>query len=213
MLVRALPPGGALAGLVGGGRIEVIDDSLGIGGRIATRLSSAGVDAHVVAELSQGAAGAVFAPGLGPIRSPEDAVAIQRAALKAAKTLAKKKGQNRVLVTLQDTGGDFGLAGRAGERVWVGGLSGLVKTAAAEWPDAAVKVIDVSSDGVSPEEVADRVAAELLRGGQDVEVALGPNGERSVVRHEPAPYSATSAGSSRVRPGSVLVVTGGARGV
>ena len=82
---------------------------------------------------------------------------MQRAALGAARVLARRPPGDRVLVTLQDTGGDFGVSGRAGERAWSGGLPGLVKTAAAEWPDAAVKAIDVACSDVSLDEVADRV--------------------------------------------------------
>ena len=160
--------------------------------------------------VSEGAAGVVFADGLRAV-SPEGATGVHLAALHAARALARRQGE-RVFVTLQDTGGDFGLSGRAGDRAWVGGLSGLTKTVAAEWAGAGVKAIDIGAGDAPVEQVAARVVAELLGGGADVEVALGPGGVRSVVEHHAAAY-APAMERARVREGSVIVVSGGARGV
>ena len=101
----------------------------------------------------------MFARGLGALGTYDEAVDIQRAALASARTFAAAKGK-RFFVVLQDTGGDFGLAGRAGVRAWSGGLAGLAKTAAAEWPEASAKAIDVERDGASPEAVAAKVVEE-----------------------------------------------------
>jgi NADP-dependent 3-hydroxy acid dehydrogenase YdfG len=213
VLEAAAPAGFALPGLFGPGRVEVVDDERGIGSRIAARLSRAGVDAHVVGEVSGDASGVIFAKGILVHDAQADAIDVQRAAFAAARVLARRGPGGRVLVTLQDTGGDFATGGRAGERAWSGGLVGLVKTATAEWPDAAVKAIDVACTDVSPEVVADRVVAELLLGGRDVEVALAPDGARAVVRHRPAAYRPLAPSAMPIRPGTVLIVSGGARGV
>jgi NADP-dependent 3-hydroxy acid dehydrogenase YdfG len=162
--------------------------------------------------VSADATGVVFAKGLLATDSQDEAIAVQRSALEAARVLSRQKS-HRVLVTLQDTGGDFGAAGTAGGRAWSGGLAGLAKTAAAEWPDAAVKAIDVAATGETPDLAADRVVAELLLGGRDVEVALRSDGTRAIVRHRPAAYKAVAPAEARVRPGSVIIVSGGARGV
>jgi NAD(P)-dependent dehydrogenase (short-subunit alcohol dehydrogenase family) len=198
--------------LLTAGRIEAVDDGGGVSQAIVAHLTAAGVDAHVVREVSSDAAGVVFARGLGEVGSLDQAVAVQRAALQAARAIAQRPGQ-RVFVTLQDTGGDFGLSGRAGDRAWIGGLAGLAKTAAAEWPDAGIKAIDIACGGGSPDLIAQRVTAELLLGGSDVEVALDHAGRRSVVELRPAAYGRRSRDASRVRPGLVIVVSGGARGV
>jgi hypothetical protein len=192
--------------------MEIVDDERGIGGRIAARLVAVGVDAHVVANVSSDATGAIFAKGILADESQEGALDVQRAAMAAAKVLARRPPGHRVFVTLQDTGGDYASSGRAGARAWSGGLVGLVKTAAAEWPDAAPKAIDVATGDVSLDVVADRVVAELLLGGRDVEVAIASDGARTIVRHRAAAYR-PAAGGARVRPGSVLIVSGGARGV
>ena len=204
-----------MPGLFSGGLIEIVDDERGIATHIAARLVALGVDARTVAQVSAEASGVIFARGLLALDSPEAAIAVQRTALAAARTLARHtpSERERVFITLQDTGGDFAVSGNAGERAWSGGLAGLAKTAAAEWPDAAVKAIDVACAGASPDAIADRIVGELLAGGRDVEVALAADGTRSTVRHRTAAYRPMSPSESRIRPGSVLVVSGGARGV
>ena len=203
--------------MLAGGRVEVVDnagDASGVGARIAARLQALGVDAHAVTLATSEASGILFAKGiLASDASQDDGIAVQRAALAAARTFARRErrdSEHRFFVTLQDTGGDFAASGRAGERAWGGGLPGLVKTAAAEWPDAAVKAIDVATAGASPDAVAERVVAELLLGGRDVEVALGADGGRATYRHRPVAYRPVPA---RIRRGAVLIVSGGARGV
>jgi hypothetical protein len=204
-------PGFALPGLFGEGRIEVVDDGAGIATAIVARLGALGVEARVVAQASPEASGVVFARGLAHVASFEDAVALQRAALASARAFAKSTTK-RVFATLQDTGGDFGLSGRASERAWTGGLAGLAKTAAGEWPEASAKTIDVERAGASPDDVARRVVQELALGGGDVEVGLPASGRRTVVRHVPAPYAPVG-GAPSFREGTVIVVSGGARGV
>jgi hypothetical protein len=210
--VASPPSGFALPGLLTVGRIDVVDDDTGFGEPIATRLCRLGVDARVVAQVSADAAGVIFVKGLCAEESPEKATGVQRDALSAARTLANHQG-GRIFVTLQDTGGAFGLSGRAGERAWMGGLAGLAKTAAAEWPDAAVKAIDVARTSGSPDAVAQRIVAELLLGGRDVEVGLGRSGGRAVIHHRPAGYGSAHPQRARLDAGSVVIVSGGARGV
>jgi NAD(P)-dependent dehydrogenase (short-subunit alcohol dehydrogenase family) len=194
------------------GRLEIVDDGEGYGEHLASKLSQLGADAHLVEQVSPEAEGVVFARGLRTVQSMGEAISIQRDAVRAARTLAKRQGE-RLFVSLQDTGGDFGLSGRAGERAWTGGLAGLAKTAAAEWSDAAVKAIDISCVGIPAETVADRIVGELLFGGRDLEVALTRNGTRAVVHHRPAPYVPISDATSWLQAGSVVIVSGGARGV
>jgi hypothetical protein len=209
--VPAAAPGFALPGLLDGGRVELVDDRRGVAAAMAAKLRHLGVDAAVVDRATADAVGVVFAAGLGTIASFDDAVAIQRAALASARAFAPATTK-RFFVMLQDTGGDFGLSGRSGERAWSGGLAGLAKTAGAEWPDTAAKAIDVECAGEAADAVAARVVDELLRGGGEIEVGLESSGRRTVVRHVPAPY-ATGARGKALREGTVVVVSGGARGV
>jgi len=204
-------PGFCIPGLFTVGRIEVIDRGSKLGAAIAARLVESGVDAHAVEQASADAAGVVFVSGLAEETSVAGAIEVQLEAARAARTLAQRKAP-RVFVTVQGTGGDFGLSGRAGERAWTAGLAGLAKTVVAEWPDSAAKAIDVALVGSDPDVVAARVASELLLGGRDVEVGLGRSGGRGVVHHRAAPYAQPSP-DARIRAGSLVVVSGGARGV
>ena len=60
-----------------------------MGRALAGKLSALGVDAHAVAQVSAGAAGVVFARGLLARDSQDEAIAVQRAALEAARALAR----------------------------------------------------------------------------------------------------------------------------
>ncbi len=196
-----------------GGRVEVVDDGRGIATAIAAKLRGLGIEASVVGRATAEASGVIFAAGLGAVESFEQAVAMQRAALANARAFAASPSK-RFFVTLQDTGGDFGLSGRAGDRAWSGGLSGLAKTAAGEWVDAAAKAIDVECAGAQPAAVAARVVDELMLGGGELEVGLERSGRRTIVRHVPAPYASQAGHASLpLGEGTVVVVSGGARGV
>jgi NAD(P)-dependent dehydrogenase (short-subunit alcohol dehydrogenase family) len=213
ILVESPASGVALRGLLAAGPIDIVDDGSGYGQQITGRLQKLGVNARLVPQVSSDATGVIFARGLAVVRTQDEAIAVQRDAWNAARSLAKSRRDDCVFVTLQDTGGDFGLSGRAGERAWSGGLAGLAKTAAAEWPDASVKAIDVACAGADADVVAAQVVSELFCGGSDVEVALAAAKPRAVVRHRPLPYAPTESESTRLSPGSVIVVSGGARGV
>jgi NADP-dependent 3-hydroxy acid dehydrogenase YdfG/acyl carrier protein len=114
-------------------------------------------------------------------------------------------------ITVQDTGGDFGLSGQAGRGAWLGGVAGIAKTAAAEWPGVQVRVIDLERASQASGQLARRLATELLAGSADQEVGLRADGRRSVLVEQAL---AEVAGPAPALPeGAVLVVSGGARGI
>ena len=153
--------------------------------------------------------------------------------------MARTVAAGGVFVTVQDTGGDFGCSGAEPGRSWLGGLAGLARTAAREWPAASVKAIDCARAGRSPEQVADAVVAELLTGGPALDVGLPADGSRVVLAdtdtdtdagadQPPGPVGAAHAGhpvtaagvagpggaaAAAIGPDSVIVASGGARGV
>jgi len=159
----------------------------------------------------------IFLGGLADLPSVDAALAVNREAFLAAKRVAAKAAEGVVFVTVQDTGGDFGLAGST--RAWLGGLPGLVKTAAQEWPNAGLRAIDVERGGRDAETLASLLADELLRGGPTrvsgasgggLEVALSADGNRRTLQS----YAADVATSTpNVTKDSVLLCAGGARGV
>ena len=118
-----------------------------------------------------------------------------------------------VFVTVQDTGGDFGLAGSP--RAWLGGLPGLVKTAALEWPNVGARAIDLDLGELSAADAGAVIAQELLAGGLELEVALTPSAEtkRRTLESYREDLDANADATPRLGPTDVVLASGGARGV
>ncbi|MBI1324900.1 SDR family NAD(P)-dependent oxidoreductase [bacterium] len=98
-------------------------------------------------------------------------------------------------------------------------LSGLVKTLAWEWPDVAARVFDIDPRWAEwqPAAAAEQVAAELFMDGpvergfsdRDIESPVTPILE-PIVRETAADIRRMQ---DAIRPGDLVIVTGGARGV
>jgi acyl transferase domain-containing protein len=185
--------------------VVVVGEPGDVAAELCARLAARGVTVEVADEAPAGARGVVFL-ALGAAGFDE-ALATSRAAFHAAKAIA---GRATLFVTVQDTGGDFGLAG-AGASAWRAGIAALAKTAAIEWPDASVKAIDLEQGGRSAGALADALAAELLGGGPEREVGLHADGRRTTLACAPAPRARP--GAPAIGPDSVVVASGGARGV
>jgi len=197
--------------LVDGTPVYITDDGGGIASRLAERLMEAGAQVIVTAAVPADARAVICLDGLRPVHEADAALATNADLFQIATTVAAGYEANGGLfVTVQDTGGDHGLFSASGDRAWLGGLSGLAKTAAQEWPKAVVRTIDLAAEGAAPEAVAARLAAELLHGGADREIGLTADGQRcTFVLVE----TAASGGVPSVTADSVLVVSGGGRGV
>ena len=226
-VVRAVPApasGLAMLGLTTG-PLAVTDDGAGIAPLMVAQLARHGIAAKVVTHVPADARGVVALDGLRPVASVDEALAAERAAFRAAREIAARMdAEGGVFVTVQDTGGDFGLTGyrsvtgtdgtSAGGtdpvRAWLGGLAALARTAAKEWPRASVKAIDCATAGRSPAAVADAIVAELLTGGPTVDAGLRADGTRIALELAAAPTGQTP---PNIGPNSVIVATGGARGV
>lgn len=201
-----------MAGLatLGSAEVEVTRDGGGIAEALVEELRRRHLRARVVDEVDAAAGAVIFLGGLRELGSDDEAIAVAREAFRAAKTFAPRASESGgVFVTLQDTGGDFGLSGS--ERAWLGGLSGLAKTASLEWAKASVKAIDLERGQRTPRALAELIALELFAGGSEIEVGLCADGRRTTlesVLEEPR-ASRTLAIDER----SVIVCSGGARGV
>ncbi len=220
--VREVPA--ALSGLtpagLGRGRLFVTEDGGGVAAALADRLTGQGLDAVVTREVPPEADGVVFLGGLRDVSCREEAVAINREAFAAARSVAARFTRHGgMFVSVQDTGGDFGLGGGHGDRAWLGGLAALARTVAKEWPEATVKAIDCERADRDPRAVATALAEELCHGGMLPEVGLRADGRRTtlVVEAEPVPVPVSRWRAPARRPvvdsGSVIVATGGARGI
>jgi len=216
MAVRAVPaaPLGfemhALTGL--GAPVVVTPDGGGVAAALVALLRSRGVQAveAPVDAIPATAGGVIFLGGLRAV-ADDAAIAINREAFVAARGVAARyREQGGLFVTVQDTGGDFGVGGSQPGRAWLAGLSALSKTAAQEWPLASVKAIDIARGNRAPDAVAQALVAELFAGGPEIEVGLRESGERVTLQVVPCALATVQ---QPVDPGAVFVVTGGARGV
>ena len=207
-------PGLPLAGL-GRSPVAVIDDGGGVAAAVVAGLARHGVAARVVTGLPDPTDSVVFLGGLRTVSSVEAAAALNHQALRAARAVAAHQQANGgVFVTVQDTGGTFGLAGAPPLREWSGGIAALARTAAREWPLTAVKAIDCERAGRDPQAIAGALVRELVRGGSTVDIGLTAAGRRLTLAPDPAAPGDGAAGpSAGLGTGSVIVVSGGARGV
>ena len=208
-IVPELRPGFGLAGLSEGTSVEITSEHPELAGELAEGLKELGLEPVIVEVPSASARAVISLAGLGGHQVGADgAIAVHQNAIQAARMVAQHpESSERVFVTIQSTGGDFGLAGDPGAGAWTGGLAGVVKTAAREWPGASLKAIDVADPSTAAAEIID----ELFLGGPALEVGIGADGARAVVQIEPLTMSGTK--SAALEPGSVIVVSGGARGV
>jgi NAD(P)-dependent dehydrogenase (short-subunit alcohol dehydrogenase family) len=92
-----------------------------------------------------------------------------------------------------------------------GGVAGIVKSLAHEWPDVLARVVDL--EGETPAaEAADRLLGELGDADGPVEVGhLGPR--RVTLQCRPAPLDVRGTPALVMGPETTILLTGGARGI
>jgi acyl transferase domain-containing protein len=206
-LMSAPATGFAVPGLVGGEPVYVLGGGA-LDEIVASALRSNGVDARAVEALPDGAKGCIYLGGLRHVEDEAQAMAVNREAFVVAQRLASV--DEALFVTVQDTGGNFGLRNADARRAWLAGLPALVKTAALEWPRATLKSVDVERGTRDDAALADAIAGELLQGGGEIEVALPAGGGRYTLK---SVERAVRPSVTAIDAGDVVVVTGGARGV
>lgn len=91
-----------------------------------------------------------------------------------------------------------------------GGLAGLVKTFAQEWPQVRCRTVNLDMT-VPPAELTDLLLGELAAADHEAEVRYQQN-RRRYVKVNARPHPATTGGVT-LGPESVILVTGGARGI
>ncbi|MEM7416267.1 MAG: SDR family NAD(P)-dependent oxidoreductase [Gemmatimonadota bacterium] len=207
-IVSELRPGFGLSGLSAGTRVEITNELPALAEALRERLAERGVDAVIVPEASVSARSVICLAALEEVTDAAGSTAVHQRVIQAGRMVAQHPVvEERLFVTVQSTGGDFGLGGDPAGGAWNAGVAGVVKTAAREWPGASVKAIDVAD----PANAADEIVDELYLGGPALEVGISAEGHRSVVRIDTLPRS--GARGPALDPGSVLIVSGGARGV
>jgi acyl transferase domain-containing protein/NADP-dependent 3-hydroxy acid dehydrogenase YdfG len=212
-LVPAPSLGMGRPGIRGVGEVAVTTDGAGVAEALVAELQGRGIQARVVDSVPATARAVVFLGGLRQELSAEEALAVNREAFQVARVIAPAfAARGGLFVTVQDTGGGFGLTPFPPGQALLAGLSGLVKTAGQEWPEAVVAAIDLERGGRPAADLARVLAEELLSGGPQLEVGLAADGERRTLRSAAAPLG-PGADAGPIGPGDVVVASGGARGV
>ena len=137
----------AMPGL-GSGPVAITEDGTGVAPLLVHKLAEHGIAAEVVSTVPPDCDRVVFLGGLRDISSVQDAFATQREAFRVARVVAPHLTTHEGLfVTVQRTGGDFGLSGADPMRAWLSGLAALSRTVDQEWPRTSVKAIDLRPAG------------------------------------------------------------------
>ncbi|MGH8030525.1 MAG: SDR family oxidoreductase, partial [Arenimonas sp.] len=208
--IAAPAAGMAQPGLRDGQDVWITGDAT-LNEALANELRGRGVTVRTGDTVPAGASACIYLGGLRAVENASEAIAIEREAFTHARTLAATLETSRGLfVTVQDTGGAFGMAAMDPRRAWLAGLPALIKTATLEWPRASLKAIDLERGSRTPQQLAMIIADELFDGGGEVEIALPEAGGRYTLRSVAEPVEA---GTPIIESGDVIVVSGGARGV
>jgi malonyl CoA-acyl carrier protein transacylase/NAD(P)-dependent dehydrogenase (short-subunit alcohol dehydrogenase family) len=217
-------PGGQVA-LAAGREVWIVDDGTGLPQALCDQFAAQGQTARVVsvdiATGSNGIVGLSLIGGLIVLGLPDPSAdpvwgEVSEQRLKHAFALTKRVGPmlkaaaadgGALFVTVSRMDGAFGLTGGAFDAVQ-GGLAGLTKTVAREWPALRCKALDVSASWSDGDQIGAAIVGELTADGP-IEVGLDGTVRRGL---ETVPTAITN-GRSRLGSGDVVVLTGGARGV
>ncbi|TWJ14051.1 type I polyketide synthase [Geobacter argillaceus] len=202
-----------------GGEFWLTDDGSPFTVELHTALSEKGVTVRLVKpheaaastlpELMSGLV--ITAPHSGTDdRFLEDAFLLLKAAAPALHRAAAAGGA--LLATVSRLNGTFGCASASPSPLvdpLSGGLAGLAKTAAREWPDVTCRAIDLGAFP-TPDAMVHSLTEELFRGGP-VEVGLAATG-RTTPGMAPLPAPPGPA-TAPLAEGDLVIITGGGRGV
>jgi acyl transferase domain-containing protein/NAD(P)H-dependent flavin oxidoreductase YrpB (nitropropane dioxygenase family) len=123
--------------------------------------------------------------------------------------LAIGRARGATILAATACGGDFGDSGRI-DRPTHGGILGYLRTAAIELSDVRVRVVDLEADDATRRSLAAvRVLAEL---DSDGPLEIGYIGARRITL-APRPAALPRAGVPPIAHDSVVLLTGGARGI
>ncbi|MYW03044.1 type I polyketide synthase, partial [Streptomyces sp. SID3343] len=206
---------------VAGRRVVLVEDGAGVAWALTELLEAHGAEVESTRPgadvcVVEGADTLVHLAALGDGQDPvlPGAFPLLRAAL---------LGGVRQVFLVTAGGGHFGRgpgAANGPDPVPGAGLAGFARAAALEFPDRVVRVVDVDPKE-EPELIARRLLAEARRAGgtgQPVTIGLSAQGRRTL-RPRPSPLSTLDPTDrdallrTRLGPDSVVLLTGGARGI
>ena len=153
-----------------------------------------------------------------PPSEPLDTAILKEAFLFAKQAgphlLESAKTGDALLATVSFMDGAFGFSGKPFDSPVLGGLAGLAKTAALEWPGVHCRAVDISPTWKDAAAIAQGLFEEFINGDPNapLEAGLSEN-KRVTVELKNNPLPKNSAQKLLITPNDVFVITGGARGV
>ena len=191
--------------------LHVVPDTAGVAEAFAQHCAARGLPAPTLgAVVPENASRVLLLSALSPAVTSAEATDRVMESFRVLRALGATHRTRRVEVFVaQDLGGDFGFASDPGVRAALGAAAGLAKSAAREWPQARIRVIDLPADA-SPDELAMRLGEELTTTSDELEIGLSAHGRVTPRMREVATRVKPTHPS---QPGDVWLVSGGARGV
>jgi acyl transferase domain-containing protein/NADP-dependent 3-hydroxy acid dehydrogenase YdfG len=197
-------------------KVFITDDNTGLSEQISDELSKMGL--HVVRislDILKSNKQLTEAAGLIIVQDPKSAAmkqnlkdAFELAQYLAPQLLSSASESGALLTTITRLDGAFGFKGESLSHPVQGGLAGLAKTAAIEWPQVCTHAIDISPKWTDNHEIAKSVVNDILTPGP---IEIGHDfGNRWTLSLNPRPFPA---GHINLKRDDVVVISGGARGI
>jgi len=218
--LKAVPPASARPAikLFPGSEIWVTEDGLGLSFLIAEELKQLGFKPRIVnleepqtAVVPDQLAGLII---IAPQRDMDERQlwnAVEWVQKVGPAIRRNGKSSRALLATVSRLDGSFGFGGsRRLKDPISGGLAGLAKCADLEWPEVTSRAFDLGYEWSAPHVAAAMLVTELLHDGPG-EVGLASNGPHALEVVEETLSGPNE--STPIKPGEVIVVSGGARGV
>ena len=193
--------------------VWVTEDGAGLAARICTALKARHLDAQIIA--LDAVPSPIHLAGLlilAPAQPTPSFIQQAFQLIQRVGPILRQAGRQggAFLASASMLDGCFALNGHSPRSPLTGGLAGLVKTAAHEWPEVTCKSLDLSDDLHDPTQVATQIVTELLlKGPREVGISNSGLCEPRLVRKS----LNGEVGKNSLSPGDVVVVSGGARGV
>ena len=205
--MRAAPLAPRNGARLDGRRFGITEDGRGVAGALARLLGDHGARAEIVGEDGsvEELDGLVHLAGLSPDSGPEDVKGLFRLAKRAL------DGDARWILAATGMGGAFGHGANGSGRPGQGGAAGFLRSLSKERPDLQLRAIDLDPHA-DPRRLAAHLLEEILSNGGPVEVGYVGD-ERRELAVVPAPLERNGGSATGLDGRSVVLVTGGARGI
>ncbi|WP_238583850.1 type I polyketide synthase [Legionella brunensis] len=210
-LENAIPANKPLPKLLEGD-VAIVGKPLGLAQALLTLMQEKNIKASLVDSPIKQCDVLIYLAGLQNFSNEEAAIECNVEAFTYAKEalpyLSNTKGS---IVLVQNTGGNFGHNNNEIILAWSGGLSGLAKTLRIEAPSCTTRMLDINTTNQTDAQIAEQLYRELLKGSDDIEIGI--NGSQRIKPVSRKKALSDSTNTLRFDDKSVILVTGGARGI